>query len=193
MRALAYRDVFLDLGVPEYGLQSKVAAKLTKIGGGRPGHDSVKELWDKVDADPDWFPGKSKQKSHGPKPVLTSNKRRCISRSMMAYKDAGGEPTYTSVVSHCPSAVLNPNTRKPVHKNLVYEVLRSDCFDDAPENKWTHRPRLQKTALPQETMLDLHLESAVDDLRLTPFQAQKLLGARAAFLSGEAGDGRHGR
>ena len=42
-------------------------------------------------------------------------------------------------------------------------------------------------------LLDLHLQSAVDDLRLSSFQAKKLLGARAAFLAGEAGDGRHGR
>ena len=40
---------------------------------------------------------------------------------------------------------------------------------------------------------DLDSESAVNDLRLTPFQAKKLLASREAFLQGVAGDGRHGR
>ena len=35
--------------------------------------------------------------------------------------------------------------------------------------------------------------TVAEELRLTPFQAKKLLGARAAFLAGEVGDGRSGR
>ena len=57
MRAVAYRDIYLELGVPAYGLQSKVAGKLTKIGGGSPTSEAIRLLWQKVDEDPAWFPG----------------------------------------------------------------------------------------------------------------------------------------
>ena len=42
-------------------------------------------------------------------------------------------------------------------------------------------------------LAQLHEATVIEELRLTPFQAKKLLGARAAFLAGEAGDGRSGR
>ena len=86
MRALAYRDIYLELGVPEWGLQTKVAGKLKKIGGGSPTAEGVRLLWQKVDGDPAWFPGKSYQEQHGPAPALNGSKRQCIGRSMMAYK-----------------------------------------------------------------------------------------------------------
>ena len=40
---------------------------------------------------------------------------------------------------------------------------------------------------------NFHEDTLAEELKLTPFQAKKLLGARAAFLSGTVGDGRSGR
>ena len=114
MRALVLREVYVELKVPLCGLQGRVAAKLQKIGGGAPNAEAVGALWKRVDADPGWFPGKSYQERHGPKPALTGIQQHNIARSMMAYKAGGGEPTYGAVLARCPKAVLNPATEKPV-------------------------------------------------------------------------------
>ena len=44
-----------------------------------------------------------------------------------------------------------------------------------------------------EDLLCFQSSAVAEELRLTPFQAKKLMGARAAFLAGEVGDGRSGR
>ena len=150
MKALAYREVWRETGAKEWGLQRQIAAKLKKIGGGKVTSAAVGQLFSKIDDDPAWYPGKSYQESHGPKPVLDGAKRRCIAASAMALKDSGSEPTFALVVAQCPRAALNPNTGKLVDPKLVYKVLRKDCYDHTPDKPWTNRPRLQKVALPAE-------------------------------------------
>ena len=65
----------------------------------------------------------------------------------MAQKKAGGEPTYRTLVASCPQAVRNPQTKEPVDKQVIYNVLREECYDITSEEKWKHQARLQKTAL----------------------------------------------
>ena len=36
LKAIAYRDVMRELGVPEFGMLAKIATKLEKMGGGAP-------------------------------------------------------------------------------------------------------------------------------------------------------------
>ena len=44
-----------------------------------------------------------------------------------------------------------------------------------------------------EDLANLEADTVVSELHVTPFQAKKLMGARAAFLAGHVGDGRSGR
>ena len=44
-----------------------------------------------------------------------------------------------------------------------------------------------------EDLASFDEQAVVTDMRLTPFQAKKLIAARSAFLAGEVGDGRSGR
>jgi hypothetical protein len=152
LKALAYRDVLLKSGAKKYGLHTKIAEKITVVGGGHPSKNAVRELLEKVDADTKWYPGKSYQQSFGPAPALSGANRANIAKSAMALKASGSEPTYRLVVAQCPRAALNPDTNKPVGKKRIYDVMREDCYDEDPELPWKHRPRLQKSALPAELM-----------------------------------------
>ena len=153
LRAVAFRDAYKKCGVPKDkqgrkpGLLNAIAGKVVKAGGGHPCKEAIRQLLERVDNDPGWFPGKTDQVKFGPSPVLNGAKRRCIAASAMALKDADQEPTYASVVANCPQATLNPGTGKPVSRKRVYEVLKNDCYDNTPDLPWKHQARLQKTAL----------------------------------------------
>ena len=57
-RALALREVSRELHTGRTQLEW-VAARVEKVDGGSPGQDALhKFFFTKVDADPDWFPGK---------------------------------------------------------------------------------------------------------------------------------------
>jgi hypothetical protein len=70
-RAWALREVWQDDHKPEYGMHTYIAGKIKRIGGGHPGGAAVKKFFDRVDADPGWFPGKSTQAQFGPSSVIT--------------------------------------------------------------------------------------------------------------------------
>ena len=149
-RAWALREVYREMEVPEKKLYTKIAAKLTKAGGKKkepPTARAVLLLFEKIDGDDDWYPGKAAG-GQGRKPALSGLARNAIKRSAEAMKSKGGEPTYNLVCGSCPEAVKNPDTNKPVDKKRVYDVFRKDCFDDGADEPWTHRRRLQKRALP---------------------------------------------
>ena len=141
MKAVVYRDVLKDTGSPEFGMQTVIAEKLTKIGGGSVTAQAVSLLFARVDADAGWYPGKINRTEWGPKPALNGAKRRCIAQAAMALKDKGLEPTYPLVVAQCPQAAMNPATKRPVGKKRVYDILREECYDDPnkPEDTWSHR------------------------------------------------------
>ena len=109
------REVYREDEVPEKKLYTKLASKLTKIGGGHPTPRAVLLLFKKVDNDDDWYPGKI-QEGRGRKQVLTGLTKGVIKRSAEAIRRRGGEVTYRSVCGACPEAIKNPETSKPVDK-----------------------------------------------------------------------------
>ena len=94
MRAWALRVTQRDLlGGEEAVNYAAIADRVTKVGGGHPGRDAIRQFLDRVDADPAWYPGKMYRKRSGPEPVLRGTKRRQVAKSAMDLKKGGGEPT----------------------------------------------------------------------------------------------------
>jgi hypothetical protein len=117
LRAVAFRDAYKELGgVPQAGgqpaLLGSIAEKLTRIGGGYPSKEAVRLLFERIDEDPAWYPGKRYQAGFGPAPALNRAKRLCIAKSAMAAKADDEEPTYNSVIANCPKA-RRVNCRSP--------------------------------------------------------------------------------
>ena len=102
-KALGLREASIEI----HGCNGRlpwIAARLCKVGGGCPTVQSLHELFAKIDADPEWFPGKHSGRKRGPKPVLTKAKRRCIASSAMAAKSARGEePSVDAAILACPA------------------------------------------------------------------------------------------
>ena len=151
-RAWAIREVWKTEEKPNYGMLPFVCARVTKVGGGNPSTQSMMMMFRRVDDDPDWYPGKRTQEQYGPKPILYGSKRLAVATSAMATKQRGHEPTYARTVADCRLATLNPNTGKPVTRKRVYDVFRSDCFDENAEHPWQHMPRYSKIALTASMM-----------------------------------------
>ena len=159
-KAWALRELWREEGKGDYGLYSWVAGKVKKTKNGKPNGDnptntSMKEFFDKIDDDGEWFPGKHTGGKRGPKRVLTGVKVTAIVSAAKRLKAEGEEPTYSAVVAACPVATLNPATGEPVDKALLYTVLRESCYDDDddPEDTWDHRNRLARGALDEAAML----------------------------------------
>lgn len=156
-RAWALREVWRDENDTEYGMLTYIAGKLKKKGkgklGGHPSSQALGKLFAKLDADPDWFPGKSDRTTFGPASVITPTNQAIVAKSAMAMAARGEEPTYPSLVAKNKVALLNPETKQPVGKKRVYAILEERCYDDPddPEDTWKHRVRSSKTALtPQD-------------------------------------------
>ena len=152
LKAYAFFKVYTEQGVPEKKVFSKVAEHVTKIGGGTPGSDAIRKFILKVEEDPRWYPGKNYGDSPGRKRILSPLARSAIKRSAEAYKEGGGEPTADVVFSRCPKATMNPETEKPVDKKIVYEIMKSECYDPGAELPWKHETRSQNSALPDDVM-----------------------------------------
>ena len=153
-KAWALRHVWLQAGNGQHGLYSYVAERVQKMKDGKPngGHpvpNSVKDFFEKVDADPNWYPGKHTDTPRGPKRILTGVKVTAIVSAAKRLKAEGEEPTYSAVVAACPKATLNPNTNEPVDKKLLYTVFKECCYDDEnnPEDTWGNHTRLAQSAL----------------------------------------------
>ena len=113
-----------------------VAQRLKKIGGGRPSTAGLLQLYAKIDADPDWFPGKHTGAKRGPKPLFNSAKRRCVAESMMAQKrNRGEDPSVEAAILNCPKATMNPKTHWLSNPLNVVQIHL-----DAPA--WQHDPSL---------------------------------------------------
>eukprot|EP00973_Karenia_brevis_P037814 5215766-Karenia_brevis.AAC.1 len=61
------------------------------------------------------------------------------------------------MVSACPAAIANQKTGEPVNKHAVYTVFEERCYDDDPEDTWSHSARLSKSALSTAVMEKLSL------------------------------------
>ena len=152
-KAWGLREGWRDLhDGSEHGMLTWIAKRVTKGGGGNPTVESVRRLFEKISSDPDWFPGKLYGSPGGRPPALSEQKKAAIARSAMALKRNGLEPTFGLVVAQCPNATINPETNATVGKKRVYDVMREKCYDDSPQEPWTHRPRLSKTVLTPEDM-----------------------------------------
>ena len=151
-KAWALREVWRSEGKSDYGMCTYIASKLKKTANGRPtgaapGVSAVKEFFDKIDIDPDWFPGNANGTRGGPRRVLRGAKVTAIVSAAKRLKAEGEEPTYPAILAARPRATLNPSTNEPVDKHLVYAVFRECCCDDDPADTWDHSPRLSQSAL----------------------------------------------
>ena len=109
-KAWALREIWRDAGKADHGMKMYVASKLKKQGGGAPSASAVRQFFEKVDADDDWFPGKGNYDSVGAPAVMTGQQRNALARCAMTMKKDGIEPTYGKVVAACPRRFLRTNT-----------------------------------------------------------------------------------
>jgi len=161
-KAWALREVWRDERkkgnkTGDYGLCTYVAPKLTVKGegkkvGGNPSPSALRQLYEKMDQDKDWFPGKRYGDPPGRPSALSETNKAVVARSLMAFSRDGGEPTYPMAIAFCPQATINPETGKPVGKRSIYDIMESKCHDGDPEEPWRNRPTLSKTMLTPEEM-----------------------------------------
>ena len=126
--------------------------KLPKTKKESPSANAVKQLFERMDADADWYPGKANYENNGAPAVLTGTNRATIARCAMTMKKNGVEPTYEKVIAACPKAALNPKTKQPFSKDTIYTILNEDCYDDDPCLPWEHKYRYSKTALTDDML-----------------------------------------
>ena len=157
-KAWALREVWRSEGKSEYGMLTFVASKLVKNKKGKPSPKdkptvaSVKEFFDKIDGDADWFPGKHSDTKRGPKRVLRGGKVGAIVSACKKLRAEEEEATYNELVSRCPTATLNPDTGEAVDKKLVYRVFRENCHDEGADDRWEHLTLMAQTALDEPAM-----------------------------------------
>ena len=75
MRAWALRTAQRDIGGDKAVNLEKIADRVTKVGGGHPTREAIRRFLDRVDADPEWYPGKNYRKRSGPQAVLQGKKK----------------------------------------------------------------------------------------------------------------------
>ena len=128
-----------------------IAERANKVGGGNPKASSLHELFAKIDADPEWFPGKHSGLKRGRKPVFTKSKRLCVARSAMAKKATHNEtPSVEAAIARCPAATFNPLTGQPFCEKTIRSVFTEECYDFDPEHPWRFQIPLQKVFLPPD-------------------------------------------
>ena len=68
-KAIGFREASKEIhgGVPNIPW---IADRVQKVGGGHPSRMSLHELFKKIDADPDWFPGELSGAKRGRKQIL---------------------------------------------------------------------------------------------------------------------------
>ena len=139
-----------------YGMLEFVRQRV-RTSGQQPTHptcNSLKALFEKIDADPSWYPGKKDEDATppGPLPVLRGVKRKAVAEAAMALKRRREEPTYSAIVAQCPNAALNPQTGDAVTPKLIYNVVKQDCYDKDPAAPWRNQPRVAKKGLTDDAI-----------------------------------------
>ena len=158
-KAWALREAWRDEGKSSYGMLVNIGGKVYKNGSKKkkehPSPSALSQLFDRIDADKDWFPGKKDQEHNGPAPALSGTNQTVIARSAMAMKERGEEPTYAKLVAANPKASRNPETDRPVDKKVLYNVLRKRCYDDPkdPSDTWSNATRCSKNALTEKQIV----------------------------------------
>ena len=130
-----------------------VAARVVKNDGTHPSKQALFQLFNCIDSDPDWFPGKHNSKRRGPQPIFSSAKRqRCAAAMMQLKHDEGEEPSLEDMRHRCPGSVTNPQTGLPFSDGVLRRVLNEDCYDVDPEHPWRFQARLRKRFLSEKVM-----------------------------------------
>ena len=80
-KAWALREVWRETHNSDHGLGTHVAGKLRKVGGGAPSGEAVMKLFRKIDADPEWFPGKTFITRTDNNSLLPEMNRKLISKT----------------------------------------------------------------------------------------------------------------
>ena len=86
-RAWALREVWRDEhGEKTYGMLTHIASKLHTITPPskkkeHPSPSALSQLFDKMDNDKEWLPGKSDQAKHGPAPAINGTNQAITARS----------------------------------------------------------------------------------------------------------------
>ena len=115
-----------------------------------PKRQSVQDFFARVDQDSDgWYPGRAFGASAGRPADMTPGKRKLIATSMMAAKTRGDAPSADLATARCPAATLNESTGKPFSRNVINEVLTTDCYDETPDKPWEFRFAAHRRALTQ--------------------------------------------
>ena len=96
-KAWALREVWREDGKKPYGLNAFVASKVWKQRAGKPkgAHptkEAISQFFQKIDSDPDWFPGKQSDEPRGPKRLLSGPKRTAIVSAAKRLKSEGHDP-----------------------------------------------------------------------------------------------------
>ena len=113
------REAWNEFKDTNYGMLIFIATRVTVENGRNPLPSAIQEFFKKVDADPDWYPGKKVGARPGPASVVSVQNQKVVARSAMAMKERGEEPTYAALVATNPNALLNPHTGNPVNKKRV--------------------------------------------------------------------------
>ena len=160
-RAWGLREAWQEEhGDKTYGMNTWIASKVWKIKDGKkkqehPTPEALRRLFEKIDSDSEWFPGKCDRVQYGPAPAISGTNQAVIARSAMNMKLQKKEPSYPKLVAANPKAALNPETGEAVDKKVVYNILRKRCYDDPndPEDTWAHEARHSKEALTPQAMM----------------------------------------
>ena len=116
-RAWALREAWQDEhGDKTYGMLPWIASKVWKIKEEKkkkehPSPSALSQLFEKIDNDEEWFPGKCDREKYGPAPVINGSNQAIIARSAMIMKEKG-EPSYPQLVAANPKATLNPKAER---------------------------------------------------------------------------------
>ena len=128
-----------------------MASQVSLLGGGHPTRQAVAQFFARVDADKKWYPGK-REPGQGRPQQLTKKKRSIIARSAMSLKRRKVEPSYDNVIAQCPHACVNPSTGRPFSRNIINQVLTSDCYDNRPSKPWRFQFSQRRRPLTQMQM-----------------------------------------
>ena len=133
-------------------IQEDIAKAITKVGGGHPGREIVSRLMIALQEDPEWYPGKSADRTEkgGCKRTFSGQKKQAVANAAMALKRNGKEPTAAAVKERCPTATMNPKTGNPYTDKYIYAVFSEKCHDDGFEETWAKMSPNSKTALSPE-------------------------------------------
>ena len=135
-KAWALREVWKKTMKTDYGMNEFVASRVTKNkngvpGGPRPSRAAMKEFFEKIDGDREWYPGKHNGAKRGPSRILVGVKKTAAVPAAQRIQLEEEEVTYSDVVSAAPKAVRNPATGEPVSPPMIYRMMREECYDDS--------------------------------------------------------------